>query len=343
MDQLEGRIHLGLFPTPLQSLARIGQLYGHSSLWIKRDDLTDIALGGNKIRKLEFLLEAALAEGADTILAFGGPQTNHGRLTAAAAARLGLKSILILDGDEPEELSGNLVLDNLLGAELYFCGDTPQEEFTSKIISSYENDGRQLFVIPMGGSNALGTLGYVLMMQELAEQMTQESISSGHLFVAAGSAGTLAGMVLGAKLFGLDELKIHGVPVFPPAEMDIAALTVELAQAAAKLLLREDLRITDEDFQVDLGPEEEPFYGIGYNIPDAKTFEAVRIFAAREGVILDPCYTGKAARAFLHFLNREVRDEESVIFVHTGGSPGLWSKGQLDFLNQYPEDELTAF
>ncbi len=335
-EVLERRIHLGNFPTPLQQLSRLGQKYMQPTLWIKRDDLTDVALGGNKIRKLEFLLSAALEAGADTLLTFGGPQTNHGRLTAAVAARYGLKCILVLDGREPDELSGNLILDNLLGADVRFVKPALRNEMVEEVVEEYESQGHKVFIIPMGGSNALGTLGYVVMMQELAEQVRINKISPTHLFVAAGSAGTLAGIVLGAKIFGLEDLKIHGIPVFPPGNMKISELTLECSRAAAELLGRNDIEITEDDFIVDYGPEEDPYSGIGYNIPDAKTFNTIRTFAAAEAIFLDPCYSGKAARAYLQFVEREATVADTVLFVHTGGTPGLWAKVHMDYLNDHP-------
>lgn len=336
-EVLERRIHLGYFPTPLQQLSRLGQKFMHPSLWIKRDDLTDVALGGNKIRKLEYHLCAALEAGADTLLTFGGAQTNHGRLTAAVAASYGLKSILVLDGREPDELSGNLVLDNLLGSDVRFVKPALRNEKVEEIVQEYEAQGHKVFIIPMGGSNALGTLGYVVMMRELAEQIQTKKIEPTHLFVAVGSTGTLAGIVLGAKMFGLDDLKIHGIPVFPPGKMEMTELTLEYSRAAAELLGRTDIEITEDDFIIDHGPEEDPYSGIGYNIPDAGTYEAIRTFATAEAIFLDPCYSGKAARAYLNFVEQEATAADTVLFVHTGGSPGLWAKVNMDYLNDHPQ------
>jgi D-cysteine desulfhydrase family pyridoxal phosphate-dependent enzyme len=336
-EVLERRVRMGYIPTPLQQLSRLGQEFKHSSLWIKRDDLTDVALGGNKVRKLEFHLCAALEAGADTILTFGGPQTNHGRLTAAVAALYGLKCILVLDGRDPGELSGNLILDNLLGADVRFVKPSERSERVEEIVREYKASGHEVFIIPMGGSNALGTLGYVVMMQELAEQIRTNKISPTLLFVAVGSAGTLAGIVLGAKIFGFNNLKIHGIPVFPPGEMEITQLTLDYSREAAKLLGLNDIVISEDDFFVDYGPKEDPYSGLGYNIPDAKTYGAIRSFASREAIFLDPCYTGKAARAYLQFVEQEATADDTVLFVHTGGSPGLWARVNMDYLNEHPQ------
>ncbi|HHV41774.1 MAG TPA: pyridoxal-phosphate dependent enzyme [Clostridiaceae bacterium] len=332
-EVLGQRIRIGNFPTPFQQLSRLGKKYAVPSLWIKRDDLTDIALGGNKIRKLEFHLRAALNEGADTLLTFGGPQTNHGRLTAAVATVYGLKSILVLDGEKPDCFSGNLLLDKFLQADLRFVGTRNKREYVEEIVSEYEALGHKVFIIPMGGSNGLGTLGYIVMMAELAEQIKANNIDPSHLFVAVGSAGTLAGISLGAQLFGMRNLQIRGIPVFPPGEMNIVERTDNLIQAAIELIGSKDMLTLSRNYEIDYGPEDAPFSGIGYNMPDGKTFAAINEFAANEAIILDPCYTGKAGRALLTFLEQEATAEDTVIFVHTGGAPGLWSKVHMDYIN----------
>ncbi len=333
-EVLGQRIRIGNFPTPFQQLSRLGSKYRIPSLWIKRDDLTDVGLGGNKIRKLEFHLCAALDAGADTLLTFGGPQTNHGRLTAAVAARYGLKSILVLDGEAPERLSGNLVLDRFLEADLRFVADRHKRTYVEEIIAEYEAAGHKVYVVPMGGSDALGTLGYVLMMAELAEQIRANGITPTHLFVAAGSGGTLAGIALGAKLAGLDQLQVRGIPVIPAGKINLPERTLKFIQQAAELLGRNDIIASDQDFVLDYGSATEPYTGLGYNIPDDKTYAALKTFAITEAIFLDPCYSGKAARAFLDFLEQEATADDTAIFIHTGGTPGLWADVHLEYMNK---------
>ena len=175
------------------------------------------------------------------------------------------------DGEAPERLSGNLILDQFLEADLRFVADRHKRTYVEEIIAEYEEAGHKVFVIPMGGSNALGTLGYVLMMVELAEQIKTSGITPTHLFVAAGSGGTLAGIALGAKLVGLDQLQIRGIPVIPAENINLPERTLQFIQQAAELLGRNDIIASEQDFVLDYGPATEPYTGLGYNIPDDKT------------------------------------------------------------------------
>lgn len=190
---------------------------GCGDLYIKRDDLTDVGLSGNKIRKLEYLVAQAKAEGCNTLLTFGGPQTNHGRLTAAAAVRCGMKCILILTGERPDYMSGNLLLDKLMGADLYFTTGDP-EEAAKKVIAQYEAKGDKVYVIPTGGSNELGAVGYIQMVPELMAQCKEMGIAPKYLVCGSGSQGTFGGLWLGAKYYGaLLECWVSPSTLPPPA------------------------------------------------------------------------------------------------------------------------------
>ena len=197
------KIPLGLFPTPLQRMSNLERELGCGPLYIKRDDLSDLGLGGNKIRKLEYLVADAIQQGCNTLLTYGGPQTNHGRLTVAAAVRNGMKSILILHGAKPDYLSGNLVLDKMMGADLYFTeGDgEEQKALAQKVMAEYGARGDKVYEIPVGGSNVLGALGYLMMIPELMKQLDEMGASAKYLVTGSGSLGTFCGLWAGAKYF----------------------------------------------------------------------------------------------------------------------------------------------
>ncbi|MBD3163154.1 MAG: pyridoxal-phosphate dependent enzyme [Candidatus Eisenbacteria bacterium] len=313
------RISLGRFPTPVEPLARLRLRPGAGTVWIKRDDLSGTALSGNKIRKLEFLLADALERRCDVVLTCGGIQSNHARATAVAARRLGLDSLLLLRGEAPPIPDGNVLLDRLAGAEIVFI--SPEEYADRRALLAreakrLEAEGRRPYVIPEGGSNALGAWGYVAMLEELWEQGVADPIR--RLFFATGSAGTLAGLHLGKRLLDLP-LRIEGVAVcdneayFRDRVLEICTDFVDRF-GAGTIPDREEIHVI------------EGYRGPGYAKTYPRLLDLVRRVAGEEGLFLDPVYTGKAFLAMADRLaDGTIPPEEEVGFLHTGGIFSLFA------------------
>ena len=304
------RIELGIFPTPIQRLHNISSLL-HTNVYVKRDDLTGLGLGGNKVRKLEYLLADAKQQGAETVFTTGGAQSNHAMLTAAASGKLGMKAILILKQRGVTDCVGNLLLEKLMGTEVRFMDTDDYADIYNEMDRIGQESGRAYYKIPCGGSNALGSLGYVGCAQEIREQ----GIHFDHLVCAEGSGGTMAGLALGAKLF-LPGTKVHGMMVDRDA-FDV--ITPALMREAAALL-EEDLDIGEEDFLL------RDLCGPGYAIPSEEGNAAVRLMAEREGLFLDPVYTGKAFAGLIQMAREGAfLETDNVLFLHTGGAGGLFA------------------
>jgi D-cysteine desulfhydrase family pyridoxal phosphate-dependent enzyme len=317
------RVMLGHWPTPLQPCDRLGEAIGGPRIWLKRDDCSGLAVGGNKTRKLEFLLGKALAEGCDGVVTFGALQSNHARQTAAACARLGLPCELILTravarDDEFYTRSGNVLLDRVLGATLHVVDDADAAFVRfGELYDRAERDGRRLFGIVPGGSDVTGVLGYVDATIELAEQVHAGSLDVQRIVVAASTAGTAAGLVLGVALTGL-QTRVDAVCVYDTAETTGHELAALVARGAA------DLGIVEPD--ADSWLVHDDALGGGYGVPSDEGMAAIELLARTEGVLLDPVYTGKAFGRLLRDVRDGVLDEgRDVVFVHTGGSPGLFA------------------
>lgn len=312
MKELSGfpRVSLGVFPTPVQKLENISKKL-NTNVYIKRDDLTGIGLGGNKVRKLEFLLADAKQKGAQVVFTTGGAQSNHAMLTAAAAGKLGMKPILILKKRGVTERMGNQLLEYLMGTEVIFM-DTDDY---ADIYAEMDRVGRRLGVpyykIPCGGSNALGSLGYV----DCAREISRQGIHFDHLVCAEGSGGTMAGLALGAKLF-LPGTKVHGMMVdTDPFDQITPAL---MREAAA--LLKAEIQITPEDYHL------LDMCGPGYAIPSREGNSAISLMAKEEGLFLDPVYTGKAFAGLVKMAGEGAfRETDNVLFLHSGGAGGLFA------------------
>ena len=319
------RVSLAQLPTALEPAPRLGQAIGLPQLWFKRDDTTGLAMGGNKARKLEYLLAEARSQGADVLLTTGGIQSNHARMTAAAANRLGMESILFLCNPEPDDARGNLLLDRLLGADVRFLTGLSLAQMHAAMDEEAERlraRGRRPYIIPVGGSTPLGCLGYVRAVREMAEQARAQDLRIGAMVTAAGSTGTLSGILLGAHLY-LPETRVYGVSV-SPHQATGQRWTAEIVQGAAALL--------GVDWQPK--PEAIPLWddwlGPAYGVPTAEGMEALRLAAASEGYLLDPVYTGKALAGVRGLAQRgELRPEETVVFWHTGGAPALFAFNDL--------------
>jgi D-cysteine desulfhydrase family pyridoxal phosphate-dependent enzyme len=310
------QLKIAALPTPVQSLPRLSARMGGPQLWVKRDDLTGLALGGNKTRKLEFLLAEAQANGARTLITAGALQSNHCRQTAAAAARFGFRCILVLAGEPPERRSGNLLLDHLLGAELVFAGDPGRRD----AVLQYQFDvaweeGLRPYLIPYGGSNPTGAAAYTAALRELLDQGARPD----WIVFPSSSGGTQAGLALGAALHSYGG-KVLGISVDEPAQ-DLKERVADLASRTADLLGAQ-LRLRPEDILVNAD-----YLGGGYGVLSEAEKEAVRLFAREEGLLLDPVYTGRAAAGLLDLAHQGFFEPGAeVLFWHTGGTPALFAE-----------------
>ncbi len=329
MQQLK-KLSLANLPTPLQLMPNLTKKIGKGNLYIKREDLTDVGLSGNKVRKLEYLVADALDNNCDTLLTYGGIQTNHGRLTAAAAVRAGMKCILILQGKKPDYYSGNLLLDKLMGADIYFTEDN-QQDLAAKVIQSYTQKGHKVYEIPTGGSNITGAYGYLKMVQELMEQLDEQKILPKYLVVASGSLGTFAGIWAGAKYFNapFTVIPIAVNPETSYREKQAADLINELSKEYEL-----GIDCHESDLEIYFGRGEISYSGTAYNVPDVQTQQAIKLLAQTEGIFVDPCYSGKSFHGFVDIVTHVIGNEDA-IFVHTGGIPALWTKEHLDDMQKF--------
>jgi L-cysteate sulfo-lyase len=315
-------------PTPLEPLRRLQEHLGRPRLYIKRDDCTGLALGGNKTRKLEFLIGDALAAGATTIVTEGGLQSNHVRQTAAAAARAGLKCHLVLDHGVPIHtpiyvLGGNVFLDRLLGAVTHFCaaGETRASRIEA-LTAELRARGEVVCNIPTGGSTAVGALGYAAVMVELLQQAKSLQLSIDHVVVASSSGGTQAGLVVG-KALAKAAPSIIGIDVDGKPEYLMAAVQSIATDCAGKLGVEH--RIAAEAIEIVQG-----YAAPGYGLPNEKMIETVKLLARLEGILLDPVYTGKAMAGFIDMTrSRRFGKGETAVFIHTGGTPGLFAYADI--------------
>ncbi len=325
------RVSLAQLPTPLEPLARLSAHLGGPTIYVKRDDQTGLAMGGNKARKLEFLVGAALAQGCDTLVTTGGPQSNHARQTAAAAARMGMACELLLprlvDGRQAEyESSGNVLLDRLLGAKVHIL---PRESFHSETFDSalaqLRDAGRKPYFIPIGGSTGLGALGYLLAVEELLQQSRDAGFAPTAIVVGTGSGGTHAGIVAGMIRAG-HAARIQGISV-SGKQAEREALVARLASEALELAGQGTVnahQVTDRVSVLD------QYVGAAYGQPTEGMIEAVQLVARLEGILLDPVYTGKAMAGLIDLVRRgEFTNRDTVIFWHTGGSAALFAYPEL--------------
>jgi D-cysteine desulfhydrase family pyridoxal phosphate-dependent enzyme len=314
------RFPLAHLPTPLEPMERLSKAMGGPELWIKRDDQTGLATGGNKTRKLEFLIGEARAQGAQVVLTVGAVQSNHCRQTAAAAARAGLACVLALRGDPPPraEWTGNLLLDELLGARLVWSGAEDPLQVLEGATAAEEAAGRKAYAIPYGGSNATGAAAYALAFEELWDQMYVARLSFDRVIFATGSGGTQAGLVVGARACAF-EGQVLGISV-DKTEGRLRPTVLDLLAPTARWLGM-DLHLGPADIHI-----EDRFLGAGYAVVTAAEREAIGVVARTEGILLDPVYTGKAMAGLLGLVREgSIASYERVLFWHTGGVPALFA------------------
>lgn len=329
------RVRLAHLPTPLDELRALRAALGGTAacprLLIKRDDLTGLAFGGNKVRKLEFLLADALARQATVVVTGGAAQSNHARATAAAARQAGLAAVLVLEAptDRPA-VQGNLLLDRLMGAETRIVPDgTEMDTAMAAVAEELSARGERPYVIPVGGSNAIGVMGYVAASLELAEQLAAAGETPGRLYYANGSRGTQAGLVLGAKVaraaYAVIGIAVSGGEAWKrPKAMRIAN------EAADRLGVAE--RVTEDDLVNDDG-----YVGPGYGALTDGCAEAIALLARTEGIFLDPVYSGKAMAGLIdHVRAGKLAPDETVIFLHTGGTPALFARAE-ELMERIPQ------
>lgn len=329
------RLHLGEFPTPLQELKNLGRELGGPRIFVKRDDQTGLGLGGNKLRKLEYALAEAAAQGATAVITVGGPQSNHLRLTTAACNKLGLKTVLVIRGKLPEKPSGNLLIDHILGpSEIHYVGadgfpskgelDRVADEKAEEIAERLRSEGEVPYFIPNGCRAIHGAMGYAGCVLELVGQFRDRQLSPTAVFTAVGTSSTYTGLVLGAHLFTQDQLSIVGISVANASDIVSERVVRQLNEAAEAFKLktkvsREAIVVLDQ------------YVGDGYGIPTTAMKEAVLMTARAEGVLLDPVYTGKAMAGLIDRVRAgDYTNDDVVVLLHTGGTPALFADSQID-------------
>jgi len=318
------RVPLAHLPTPIEELPRLRQaLRAGQRILVKRDDQTGLAFGGNKTRKLEFLIAEAQAQGARTIISAGAVQSNHCRQTAAAAARFGFDCILVLNGSATEQPSANLLLDKLLGAEIRMVPDRSLRDGALKeTFDECVAKGKKPYLVPYGGSNATGALAYAYVIEEILRQ----DVRPDWIVFATSSGGTQAGLVVGQRVFGYSG-KILGISVDESEEWLTNRISELASEASEKL--GNPTRFTPADIRVNAG-----YCEAGYGVVTEREREAIQLFARHEGLLLDPVYTGRAAAGLIDLMRKDFfKSADTVLFLHTGGQPALFADryaGQLD-------------
>lgn len=324
--------NFAFIPTPIHKLENISKLLLGPNIYIKRDDNTGLALGGNKTRKLEYLLHEALRDNCDIVVTIGAPQSNHCRQTAAACALYNLECHLILIGHEGEvnnsdnSDTGNILLNKLLGAKLHFF--TKEEEaysFAAKIIDDLKSNNRRPYLIPPGGSNATGLNGYINAYKEILEQEKNMNINFDYIIFGSSSYGTHAGLIVGQKVFGNDKKKIYGISICKSFLDSHSKITPE--EKIVNLVQNYNIKYGTN---ISITPDEvildQRFNERGYAIISEDDLLAINLFAKKEGIILDPVYSGRAAGAMIKMIkNEEIKKDENILFIHTGGSPAIFT------------------
>lgn len=312
---------LGYFPTPLIELTRLGKTLGGPNIYMKRDDNTGLALGGNKTRKLEYIIGDALAKGADTVITAGAIQSNHCRQTAGAAASLGLECHLVLGGEEPEQPQGNLLLDKVYGCHIHWAGENRKGEDIPALVAQLKAEGKKPYVIPYGGSNELGAVAFIEAYKELNAQREALKVDFSHIIFASSSGATHAGLMLGNKMLETYS-QIVGINI-DKGEMDKVPFDehiVSLANSTAQFIAA-DYQFTADDLILN-----SDYVGDGYGVIGELEKEAIALTAQNEGILLDPVYTGRAMGGLIDMIRTgQIKATDNVLFWHTGGAPALFA------------------
>lgn len=313
------RIDLAHLPTPLDEAPRLSVALKAPRIFIKRDDLTGLALGGNKVRKLEFVMADAVQKGADVVITTGSSQSNHACQTAAAACKLSMKAILVLERGVHIETQGNLLLDDIFGAEVRLLADgSLVDETMEKSAEEMRRRGHSPYLIPEGASNALGASGYVNAVKEICKQSAQKRIIPQYLIVPAGSIGTMAGLIVGARYFQAP-FKVIGISV----KLDRETLAEKIAGLANETAQLSGMNLTFAPSEIKIYDE---YVGEGYGMPTPQCVEAMRLVARTEGLILDPVYSAKAMAGFADLVRQgKFTSQDTVVFIHTGGAPSVFA------------------
>lgn len=317
------RIRCGHFPTPLERMDNLSKHLGGPELWIKRDDCTGLSTGGNKTRKLEYLMADAVAQKADTIITQGATQSNHARQTAAIAAKLGLDCHILLEDrtgfeDEAYNLSGNVMLDLLHGASISKRpGGTDMQKEMEVLAADLKTKGKRPYVIPGGGSNPVGALGYVNAALELLAQATEMGLKIDHVVHATGSAGTQAGLVAGLAMLN-SQIPVLGIGVRAPKDRQEASVFALAEKTCAHVGVPGAVKREHVVANCD-------YVGQGYGLPTEGMVEALKLVAKLEGILLDPVYSGKGMAGMIDLIKKgHFKTGETVVFLHTGGAVGLF-------------------
>lgn len=319
---------LSNLPTPLERLKNVSEFYNLKMMYIKRDDKSGLLFGGNKVRKLDYYLFQALKEAADVLITVGSIYSNHAALTVAAGNRFNLSTKLIIIGEDTGSLDGNLLLDYFLGAEVNFVTAEKVKNKIDELTNDVLDKGLKPYFIPGGGHSVYGALAYVNCFRELRKQFENIGEKPGYLVTPVGTGSTLAGLIIGNKIFGWPELKIIGISVSRPrkrCEEIIYDLIQECRQSFGL-----DINIEKQDINI-----YDEFIGQGYGLAGQGVVETMKFLAKKEAIILDPVYTGKAFDGMLNLIKRNIfKKEEAIVFLHTGGTPLFFSNKQLYVTNK---------
>ncbi len=321
---LEHKFQLGFFPTPLHKLENLSAKFEDYNIYIKRDDQTGLASGGNKTRKLEYLIQDAIDLGCNTAITSGAQQSNHCRQTAAACAIAGLECHLLLGGEEPEVYDGNLLLSSTLGANIHFTGNNRKGEDKDSLVNQLEKEGKKVYLIPYGGSNLTGAMGFANAIKELKDQLEENQITIDYIFFASSSGGMQGGIHLGKELSGLsselvpiniDKAETHGLT------MEQMVFNI-VKEGFEKFGIQKQINIKDIPLNRDYDKD-------GYGQVTDKERKAISTLAKTEGIILDPVYTGRAFYGMLDMLEKKkLALNSNVLFWHTGGFPAVFKYAQ---------------
>ncbi len=318
---IDDKYSLGFFPTPIYHLKNISKNYPNYNIYIKRDDNTGLASGGNKTRKLEYLIQQALNQGCDTVITAGAQQSNHCRQTAAACSIAGLKCHLMLGGKKPVQYDGNLLLSSILGANIHFTGANRKGEDIEALKNKLEQKGNRCYIVPYGGSNIIGALGYVNAVKEIKEQLTKQNLNIDYMFFASSSGGMQAGLTLGLELYNL---KTQLIPINIDKDetygLTLEKVVLNIVNEGVELLgIKKRFTISDIYLNKD-------YNKAGYGVLTNNEKLIINKLAKTEGILLDPVYTARAFYGMLNCIeNKKMKPNSNVLFWHTGGLPAIFN------------------